>query len=168
MLLWIWALTPSFCLEVSILLGAFIWRYRTLNSSCTMPAWIQPCSHIDNDYGWTSEPVTQPQLNIVLTRVAFVIVSVHSSKTLTKTQPLFLTCPYIVSGSNDLGAQHNIFFYFVCLFCFVSSHHWPYDNSTQNDETHFLKINFFWFANSLPQIFFPPHHPLLLQAPKCG
>jgi hypothetical protein len=34
----------------------------------------------------TSKPVSQPQLNIVLIRVAFVMVSVHSSKTLTKTK----------------------------------------------------------------------------------
>jgi hypothetical protein len=32
----------------------------------------------------TSEPVSQPQLNVVLSRVALVMVSVHSSKTLTK------------------------------------------------------------------------------------
>ena len=33
----------------------------------------------------TSEPVSQPELNVVLIRVALVMVSVHSSKTLTKT-----------------------------------------------------------------------------------
>jgi hypothetical protein len=33
----------------------------------------------------TSQPVSQPQLNVVLIRVALVMVSVHSSKTLTKT-----------------------------------------------------------------------------------
>ena len=33
---------------------------------------------------WTSEPVNQPQLNVVLIRVASVVVSVHSSKNLTK------------------------------------------------------------------------------------
>jgi hypothetical protein len=33
----------------------------------------------------TSEPVSQPQLNIVLIRVVLVMVSVHSSKTVTKT-----------------------------------------------------------------------------------
>ena len=33
----------------------------------------------------TSEPVSQPQLNAVLTRVALVMVSLHSSKTLTET-----------------------------------------------------------------------------------
>ena len=36
----------------------------------------------------TSEPVSQPQLNVVLIRVALVMVSVHSSKTLTKIIPL--------------------------------------------------------------------------------
>jgi hypothetical protein len=35
----------------------------------------------------TSEPVTRPQLNVVLIRVALVMVSVHSSKTLTNTGP---------------------------------------------------------------------------------
>jgi hypothetical protein len=34
---------------------------------------------------WTSEPVSQPQLNVVLIRVALVMVSVHSSKALRKT-----------------------------------------------------------------------------------
>jgi hypothetical protein len=31
---------------------------------------------------WTSEPVSQPQLNVVLSRVALVMVSAHSHKTL--------------------------------------------------------------------------------------
>jgi hypothetical protein len=35
---------------------------------------------------YTSENVSQPQLNVVLLRVALVMVSAHSSKTLTKTQ----------------------------------------------------------------------------------
>ena len=30
---------------------------------------------------WTSEPVSQPQLNVVLIRLALVMVSVHSTKT---------------------------------------------------------------------------------------
>ena len=34
---------------------------------------------------WASEPVNQPQLNVVLIQVTLVMVSVHSSKTLTKT-----------------------------------------------------------------------------------
>ena len=34
---------------------------------------------------WTSKPISQPQLNVVLLRVALYMVSVHSSKTLTKT-----------------------------------------------------------------------------------
>jgi hypothetical protein len=33
---------------------------------------------------WTTEPVNQPQLNIIHTILALVMVSVHSSKTLTK------------------------------------------------------------------------------------
>ena len=34
----------------------------------------------------TSEPVSQTQLNVVLLRLALVMVSVHSSKTLIKTE----------------------------------------------------------------------------------
>jgi hypothetical protein len=34
---------------------------------------------------WTSEPVSQPQLNVVIYKTDLVMVSVHSSKTLTKT-----------------------------------------------------------------------------------
>jgi len=34
---------------------------------------------------WTSEPVSQPQLNIVLIRLPLVMVTVHSCKTVTKT-----------------------------------------------------------------------------------
>jgi hypothetical protein len=45
-----------------------------------MPAWMLLCSHLDDN--GTSEPVSQPQLNVVLIkRVALVMVSVHSSKT---------------------------------------------------------------------------------------
>jgi hypothetical protein len=65
--LWVWALhKPSLCLwkfhprclEVSIPLAAFGWRRRTLSSACSMPAWILPCSHLD-DNGlnlWTCKP----------------------------------------------------------------------------------------------------------------
>jgi hypothetical protein len=35
--------------------------------------------------GLTSEPVSQPHLNVVFIRPALVMVSVHNSKTLTKT-----------------------------------------------------------------------------------
>jgi hypothetical protein len=35
--------------------------------------------------GLTSEPVTQPQLNVILIRIAVIMVSVLSSKTLSKT-----------------------------------------------------------------------------------
>ena len=34
---------------------------------------------------WTSDPVSQPQLNVVLIKLTLVMVSVHSSKTLTMT-----------------------------------------------------------------------------------
>jgi hypothetical protein len=40
----------------------------------------------------TSEPVSQPQLDVVLIRVALVMVSVHSSKTLTGTVYLTVSC----------------------------------------------------------------------------
>jgi hypothetical protein len=33
----------------------------------------------------TSEPISQPQLNVILLRVALIMVSLHSSKTLPKT-----------------------------------------------------------------------------------
>jgi hypothetical protein len=44
-----------------------------------------PCSHLDEN-DWTSESVSQTQLNIILTRVSLIMVSVHISKTLTKTE----------------------------------------------------------------------------------
>jgi hypothetical protein len=57
--LWVWVydLHPSF-LEVSLPLAAFGWRHRTLSSSCTMPAWILPCSHLDDNRLnlWTCKP----------------------------------------------------------------------------------------------------------------
>jgi hypothetical protein len=48
---------PS-CLEASILLAAFRWRCRTLSSSCTMSAWMLPCSHLhDNGLDlWICKP----------------------------------------------------------------------------------------------------------------
>ena len=48
-----------------------------------MPAWMLPCSHLDDTRLDTSEPVSQPQLNVLI-RFALVMVSVHSSKTLSK------------------------------------------------------------------------------------
>ena len=59
----------------------FRWRCRNLSSSCIMPAWILSCSHLD-DTGLISEPVSQPQLNVIFIRLALVMVSLHSSKTL--------------------------------------------------------------------------------------
>jgi hypothetical protein len=75
---------PS-CLEVSILLAAFRWRCRTLSSSCTMLAWMLPCFHL-NDNGLNLKCIKQTKLNVVFIRVGLVVVSVHSSKTLTKTE----------------------------------------------------------------------------------
>jgi hypothetical protein len=48
--LWVWALRPSSsCLEASLPLAAFRWRCTTLSSSCTMPAKMLPCSHLDDN-----------------------------------------------------------------------------------------------------------------------
>jgi hypothetical protein len=44
-----------------------------------MAAWMLPCSCLEIMY---SKPVSQPQLNLVLIRVALVTVSVHSCRTL--------------------------------------------------------------------------------------
>jgi hypothetical protein len=57
-------------------------KCRPLSSSCTMPAWMLPCFCLDN--GLNSEPVSQPQLNVVLIRVTLVTVSLHSSGNLAK------------------------------------------------------------------------------------
>jgi hypothetical protein len=46
-----------------------------------MLAWMLPCSHLDY-MDWSSAPVSQPQLNVVLIRVALVMMSDHSSKIL--------------------------------------------------------------------------------------
>jgi hypothetical protein len=48
-------------LEVSIQLAAFRWRCRPLSYSCTRPAWMLPCSQLDDN-----GPVRQPQWNVVL------------------------------------------------------------------------------------------------------
>jgi hypothetical protein len=39
---------PS-CLEGSLLLSAFRWSCRMFSSSCIMPAWNLPCSHLDDN-----------------------------------------------------------------------------------------------------------------------
>ena len=56
---------PS-CLEVSIQLAVFRWRCRTLSSACTLPAWMLPCSSALMIMDRPSEPVSQPQWNVVL------------------------------------------------------------------------------------------------------
>jgi hypothetical protein len=69
---------------------------------------------------WTSEPVSQPQVNVVLTRVALVMVSVHSSKTQTKTNEVVVTARpsdlhkgYSRSQVEELTAMGGVV---VCLF----------------------------------------------------
>jgi hypothetical protein len=65
--------------EDNLLLAALGWRYRTLSSSSTKSAWMMPWFHHDD---WTSETaVSQPKLD-VWPRVALVMVSFHSNKTL--------------------------------------------------------------------------------------
>jgi hypothetical protein len=69
-----------------------------------MPAWMLPCSCLD-DNGLKSEPVSQTQLNVALIRDALVMVSVHSSKTLTKTlrsggKALGNKSPQAIAGSS--------------------------------------------------------------------
>ena len=69
----------SSCLKVNLFLGAFRRRCRSLRSSCI----ISGCYHAPTlIMDWTSEPVSQPRLNVVLIRVALVMASVHSGKTL--------------------------------------------------------------------------------------
>jgi hypothetical protein len=61
-------------MKASILLAAFRWRCRIVSSSCTMPAWMLPCPCLDDN-----------GLNLWTCKPALIKVSVHSSKTLTKT-----------------------------------------------------------------------------------
>jgi hypothetical protein len=80
--LWVWVINlHTSNLEASILLTAFRWRCRILSSPCTMP----DCgSHLD-DTGlnlWTCKPAPTKCCFI---RVPLVMVSVYSSKSLTKT-----------------------------------------------------------------------------------
>jgi hypothetical protein len=83
--LWVWASNshPS-CLEVSLPLAAFRWRHRTLSSAYAMTTWMLPCSHLDvNGLNlWTCKLAAIKCC--IFIRLALVMVSVHSSKTLTK------------------------------------------------------------------------------------
>jgi hypothetical protein len=74
-----------------------------------MPAWMLPCSCLDDN---GSEPVSQPQLNVVLIRVALVMVSVvHSSETPTKIPSKLLGCQvsllsnFFTGSCEDEGAK---------------------------------------------------------------
>jgi hypothetical protein len=53
----------------------------------------------------TSEPVNQPQFNVILIRSALVMVSVHSSKSLTKTVIYNIFGEYTVFSQNGF---HNM------------------------------------------------------------
>jgi hypothetical protein len=70
---------------MSLPLAVFGWRLRTLSSAYAMPAWILPCSHLDgnglNLWIWKPAPIKC----CFFIRLALVMVSVHSSKTLTNT-----------------------------------------------------------------------------------
>jgi hypothetical protein len=87
----------------SFLLAAF--KYVELSA---LPApCLSGCFHVPAlmIMDWTSEPVSQPQLNVILIRLALVMVSVHRSKTLTKTR-----------------SHWNLFvFVFIFVFCYCSS-----------------------------------------------
>jgi hypothetical protein len=72
------------CRRVIFLLAAVRWRCVTLSSSWAMPASTLPCSYLD-DNGLNLWTCSQPQWNVDIIREALVMVSVHSSKTLTKT-----------------------------------------------------------------------------------
>jgi len=84
----LWDPPPS-CLEARILLAA-------ADEDVDLSAPPTPClprgCHVPTlmIMDWTSEPVSQPQSNVVLIRLALVMASAHSSKTLTKT--LSVTC----------------------------------------------------------------------------
>lgn len=54
---------------------------EALSYACSIPSWMLPCSFRDDN---ELEPVIQPQLNVAFIRVALVLVSVHSTKALTK------------------------------------------------------------------------------------
>jgi hypothetical protein len=45
---------------------------------------------------WTSKPVCQPQLNIVIIRVVLVMESVHSSKTLRQGPSIYIPCKKVL------------------------------------------------------------------------
>jgi hypothetical protein len=61
---------------------------------------------------WTSEPVSQPQLNVVLIRVTLVIVSLHSSKTL-RHWPYLLTFKLEQNNCTYLYVQHDNLAFFM-------------------------------------------------------
>ena len=79
---------PSSCLR--ILVSSSLPSEQGVELSAPPAPWLSGCCHalILMIMDWTSNPVSQHQLNAVLIRVAMVMVSVYSSKTLTKTAKL--------------------------------------------------------------------------------
>jgi len=68
---------------------------------------------------WASEPVSQPQLNVVLYRVALVMVSVHSNAN-RKINPFWLHSPHLQSLSYCCPFLISLFFMFM-LLCFYDT-----------------------------------------------
>ena len=80
----LWNRLPSFQ-EANVLLFSFRWRCRTLSSSNPH---LPGCCHVPILWttDWTCEPWSQAQWNIVFIRIDLVMLSVHSSVTLMKTE----------------------------------------------------------------------------------
>ena len=96
-------------LEASILLAAFRWTCRTLSSSYTMPAWMLPCSCLDNGLNlWTCKtaPIKccpyRSCLGPSCLSSSSALVSVHSSKTLRHYLTFFYNQDYLTrDGTTD-------------------------------------------------------------------
>jgi len=89
-------------MEASLLLVAFRWRCRTLSppASC-----LPGCCHAPT---WTSEPVSQLQLNVILIRIAWVMVSIHCCKTLRQSpsrRPVLASQQWFVCKSSSRGSE---------------------------------------------------------------
>ena len=71
-------------LEASLLLVAFRWRSRTLSSSCTMPAWMLPCSSLDYNRLnlWACKPAL---IKCCPYKFALLLMAIHRRKILRHT-----------------------------------------------------------------------------------
>jgi hypothetical protein len=93
-----------------------------------MPAWILPCSHLD-DNGlnlWTCKPA--PIKCCFFIRLALVMVSVHSSKTLTKTSTLYA----IMSISQPIIPLYNL----PCFSWAALNFNYPHSHAFMTHLTH--------------------------------